>query len=723
MGFNNANIVQLASRIPQTPKTYTRPSDWVSITGVPVGEIYYLISNAINDKYTIQFTKTGAGNVYINWGDSTSNTYTSSSTAVHTFTSGGTSCTRGYNTWKITMSADSGTQITDAKIITNDDQYSQSPNGLLEAWFGENTITSAQVYFVARFLMLEFVKLPETSITNPNGFSQTFQNCISLMKVDMPTSASLITSIQNMFYNCYSLLEVIFPNDMTGITVANEAFYYAGSLQNVLFPPILPNLTSISGMFQYCVSLSFVDLPSLPECTNWGAVFSSCEALTSINIKTLKPSSTHNFNNTFQNCANLSYVRFPGTVSSVTLSLQQTFVNCYNLLTCNFPINADVSTFYGTFQNCFAVTSVVLPTNATSCTSFEVMFYSCRGLRSIILPSTAPTSNVSFNSTFYNCNALDEVIIPSGYTITSLYQGFAECHNITNIVFNGPQDVCDSIERMCYLCGNLQTTTLPTSLNACTSYAFAFFSCYNLKGPIVYPATMSVLNSGLLAHFDNYTLQSLTYPTTINGNDGNLFYQTNLRNQSMNSITLPATITNAASITNMGYVFFNSFSYKTITLPTTQLTGVNNIDQMFGNNWSLTTINNTDYLGDNSTSSTTYLNASDAFTNNFQLTGLTFTCKFSRFVCNGANTTTDQSRLSLLRMTNTGSGQWGGGSPQIDIAYTRMSTSALNTFFADIAAQGSVSGLTINITNATGAAGLSAGDRLVLTSIGWTIIG
>jgi len=103
MAFNNPNILQLGSRIPQTPKTYTRPSDWISITGVSSGQIIFLVSDAINTKYSITFTKTGAGNVYVDWGDSTSDTYAASSTAVHTYTSGGTACSRGYNTWKITM--------------------------------------------------------------------------------------------------------------------------------------------------------------------------------------------------------------------------------------------------------------------------------------------------------------------------------------------------------------------------------------------------------------------------------------------------------------------------------------------------------------------------------------------------------------------------------------------------------------------------------------------
>jgi len=722
MGFNNTNILQLGSRIPQEPKIYTRPSDWVSITGVPTGEIYYLVSDAINTTYSIQFTSSGGGVVYIDWGDGTSDTYAASSTAVHTFTSGGTACSLGYDTWKISMSADSGTQITASNVVVNTNEFSQTPNGLLEAWFGENTITNSNALFLFRFKILEFVKLPETSITSSNAFENTFNGCTSLQKVILPTTASSVTTIQNMFFGCFSILEAKFPINMTGLTNASEAFNSCSNLQNVSFPPIFPNLTSIYGLFNNCYSLSFIDLPLLPLCTEWTIAFGNCEALTSINFKTLKPSSSHNFNSTFQNCYCLNNVTFPNTVSNVTLSLPVTFINCFNLFTCTFPINATVSTFNGTFANCFNLTSVVLPNDASSCTTFQNLFNGARALRSITLPSIPPTNPVSFDSTFNNCVALDSVNIPSGYTITSLYQAFNECHNITNITFNGPQDSCTTVERMCYLDYNLQTITLPTSMSACTNYSFIFYSCYGLKGPVIYPSTMSVLDTFTYAHFDNYSLRSLTYPTTIKGNNGN-FFQMNLRNQSMTSITLPATITSASTITSMGMLFFNSPSYKTITLPTTQLTGLNNIDLMFYNNWALTTINNTDYLGDNSTSSTTYLNTNDAFYRTFSLTGLTFTCKFSRFVCNGENTTTEQSRLSLLRMTNTGSGQWDGGSPQIDISYTTMSTAALNTFFADIAAQGSVSGKTINITNATGAAGLSSGDRAVLTSLGWTITG
>jgi len=726
MAFNNPNILQLGSRIPQTPKTYTRPSDWISITGVPTGQIIFLVSDAINTKYTITFTKTGVGNVYIDWGDSTSDTYAASSSAVHTFTSGGTACSRGYNTWKVTMTKDPGVQITGAQITVNSDNASGTPNGLLEAWYGDTTITTCNAYFNTRFFMLEYVKLPETSITASNAFQSTFQACYSLCKVTMPTSASAITSLSQMFYLCVSLLEVTFPSNMTAITDMNQTFTSCLDLQYVTLPPTLNSLTTLSNAFNGCDSLSFIDLPSLPQCTTWTAAFANCEALTSLEIKTLKASSTHTFTSAFQGSSNLSYVKWPNTVTSVTLSLGSAFLNCSSLLTTNLPSNANVSTYAATFQNCYNLTSVLLPSNASSCTAMNAMFYDCRALRTITLPSTPPSGNVSFQQAFYNCQAIDNINIPSGYSFTTLNESFRNCYNLENITFNGAMNSCTTMLSMCDNARNLQTITLPTSLNACTSIQQAFQQCYSLKGPVVWPTTMSVLDTMQNVHYDNYALISVTYPTSIRGNNANCFNQPNVRNYALVSVVMPATITNNTVPTFYGYMFYDNRNLKTITLPTSQSTGLSGsqaIENMFYQNYSLTTINNTDKIGNNSTSSTTYLDASLMFNGAKQVDSLNFSMKFSKFVCNGTNTTSDQNRLTSLRMTNTGSGQWGGSSPQIDISYTRMSTAALNTFFADIAAQGSVSGKTINITSATGAAGLSPSDRAVLTSIGWTITG
>jgi hypothetical protein len=74
-------------------------------------------------------------------------------------------------------------------------------------------------------------------------------------------------------------------------------------------------------------------------------------------------------------------------------------------------------------------------------------------------------------------------------------------------------------------------------------------------------------------------------------------------------------------------------------------------------------------------------------------------------------------------LLNASAGQWTGISPQINVSNTNMSTANLVQLFTDMAAQGNVTSKTINITTATGTAGLTAADRLIITSKGWTITG
>jgi hypothetical protein len=86
----------------------------------------------------------------------------------------------------------------------------------------------------------------------------------------------------------------------------------------------------------------------------------------------------------------------------------------------------------------------------------------------------------------------------------------------------------------------------------------------------------------------------------------------------------------------------------------------------------------------------------------------------------GTGTGTDLSDLNSLRLRNNGSGQYGGSSPQINISFTNLSQAALVQVFNDLP---TVTSKTINITSATGAASLTAGERAIATGKGWTITG
>ena len=98
--------------------------------------------------------------------------------------------------------------------------------------------------------------------------------------------------------------------------------------------------------------------------------------------------------------------------------------------------------------------------------------------------------------------------------------------------------------------------------------------------------------------------------------------------------------------------------------------------------------------------------------------GLTFSCKFSRFLHNG--TTTVKYNLQGLRILNTAAGQYAGVSPQIDVSYTMMGQAALVQLFNDLP---TLTSKTINITGCPGASLLTAGERAIATGKGWTITG
>jgi hypothetical protein len=140
---------------------------------------------------------------------------------------------------------------------------------------------------------------------------------------------------------------------------------------------------------------------------------------------------------------------------------------------------------------------------------------------------------------------------------------------------------------------------------------------------------------------------------------------------------------------------------------------------MFPQTGQLTTINNINLLG--STAATPRVDLDGIGTTCPKVTSLSFSCPMTKFGMNGS--VTAQLSLNSLRFTNANTGQWTGSSPHINISYTSLSTTALNTLFADIAAQGNVVSKTIDITGATGAAGLSLANRQVLTTRGWTITG
>jgi len=173
----------------------------------------------------------------------------------------------------------------------------------------------------------------------------------------------------------------------------------------------------------------------------------------------------------------------------------------------------------------------------------------------------------------------------------------------------------------------------------------------------------------------------------------------------LSSITLP---TSWGSVSNTSNMFFYCCALSSITLPTSW-GSVSNTRNMFASCYSLKYINNIDYLGSKSVACDFTDFAKDC---EFLQTTTTIASLISKIGIYGASGY--KLKVTSIRLTNASS-TFGGSSPQVNVSYTDLDATALNTLFGDLP---TLTGKTIVITGCTGAATC---DTSIATGKGWTV--
>jgi hypothetical protein len=724
MPFNIPNQTSYVKQRPVSPRTtWVRPADWITITDT-TGEVQFLVSDLAITTYAIQttFTRTlGTQNIYIDWGDGVINTISTigSTTTEHTYTTGGTACSLGYNTWKVRIYGDAGTAITQSThLVPTYYSGTQIVSGLLEAYYGNNTIQTAQFLFNfstirPRFLNLQYAKLPSTLTSATQALHTTFASCEALAKVILPLSVPNSSENTSTFSGCRNLLEVTIPLMALHNSFLNW-FNGCTALQSVTFPTqSYSAITSMSGTFLNCNNLTSVNLPDMPNCSNWNQTFSGCRSLISMEMKSFPTVASVDITSLFAGCVSLEYIKLPSSVSGGTTFTSGLLCNgCTNLKSFIFPANFNTTSLASAFVSCSSLSSCILPTSISGLTSLSSTFQNCSNLQEITLPTTVGAT-IDMSNTFSNCFSLSKVEIPSSYIIQQFIGTFQSCTNINNIILpNNAQNTHGSMSNTFNGCSNLVSITMPTSMNTVNTLSGTFQNCTSLTG-VTLPSTMNSVTTTANMFNGCSLLRTVTLPTSMTGlvTATSMFAScTNLQ-----SVTLPAA---TGLITTLNGMFNGCYALQSITLPTTQLTTLADITNAMNSNYSLTGITNQQYLGNTSTGSTIYVNATQTFNSAFNLTTLDFYTKFSKLDVVGI--VTIKNKLNSLRLRNNGTGQYGGTSPQIDIRYTDLSQAALVQVFTDLP---TVTSKTINITGATGAAALTAPERAIATGKGWTITG
>lgn len=715
------------------PAAYSRPSDWPVITDA-AAEVQFLFCDLGDAACQIRttFTRTsGSQNITIDWGDTRTSTVTGTTSidTPHTYTISGTPCSLGYTTFKIRVYFTG----TGASVLSNCNIMSiligGSTNSLqichvLEAYYGNSTQNSTVINFysslgtpgISIYSDLQFIKCPATvSWTN---YLTAFQQCYSLVKVIMPTSNPNNASMNQVFFLCHSLLEVTFPSNVN-ITAFDNAFQNCYNLRSVTLPATMNSLTSMSLCFFYCYNLKSITIPSINSLNSFSSTFQNCYQLEWVKFTSMPIVGFVSMTNTFNSCYNLQNVYFPATgTTTSSYNFSATFGYSKQLKNIVFPSNINVTNFTQTFYECSSLISCIFPTSITACTSFSNTFYNCHSLLKITLPTGAPTAANDFASTFYTCSKLQEIIIPSGYTFSSMNSTFANCVSLKTLTWTpGTQNSLTTLLAAFYNCTLLTSITMPTSMTALTSTALVstFSQCYSLLS-ITLPSTLNAVTSMSNAFASCRSLTSVTLPTSMSActNFSSTFTNCFL----ITGVTLPNIVSLSATTFNSTFTQCNRL--KTCILPgAAQLSLVNDIYGIFAGCSDLVTLTNFYRIG--SLTATPLIVGSNITNNRFKSgSAISFSGPLSILQLNGTNTKID---VQSVRLLNASAGQWGGSSPQINVSYTNMSTAQIVQLFTDMAAAGAVVSKTINITTATGTAGLTLANRQIITNNGWTITG
>jgi hypothetical protein len=261
---------------------------------------------------TLQLNKATTALLTIDWGDSTTNTTTSSGNVNVTKTAAYSSV--GDYVVSIECAANYGVNTSTGFILGNNTTYSRT---LIKAYIGENVNTLVEAF--RNNTMLEVLSMPN-NITSLSA--NIFSGAASLRHYNMPSSVTTFGTLAN---GCRSLKSISISQGNT--TIQTSCFTNCNSLQRVILPDSTTTLNANS--FSGCLSLSYVYLPS--SATTIGASsFFDCRSLRNITL----PINTFLSSSVFESCTSLESITLPTGTTQIGASL---FRGCTSLFSCNIP--------------------------------------------------------------------------------------------------------------------------------------------------------------------------------------------------------------------------------------------------------------------------------------------------------------------------------------------------------------------------------------------------
>lgn len=312
------------------------------------------------------------------------------------------------------------------------------------------------------------VSLPSTWGSGVRLVHNFFYNCTCLIKITIPDSWESINAVQYMFYGCIALTDIVIPNTWpVALTNVSGMFQNCNSLIRLQIPISWRSITNASAFIQSCNLLTKIELPATwGNVTNISNFFNTCIALTSVTLPSSWGSIT-NVSNLFSYCYSLREITLPTSWGSVT-SVAAMFAYCYSLKTISVPTtwNPAISSLSAFFQDCRSLQKFTFPQSPGSITNTLNMFNNCYSLTEVTLP-TSRWNLTSMSGMFGYCYSLIKInniaLLGSITNSVNLYL-LSECQAYAeNVVIDA---LLAKLELKCFSSPNMKVTSLRLTNNS-----------------------------------------------------------------------------------------------------------------------------------------------------------------------------------------------------------------------------------------------------------------
>ena len=201
-------------------------------------------------------------------------------------------------------------------------------------------------------------------------------------------------------------------------------------------------VTNMGFMFSSCKALTSLNLSNFntEKVTDMRGMFKECSDLTSLDLSNFNTEKVTNMSSMFYNCSDLTSLDLSNFNTAKVTNMNYMFYNCNKLTSLDLSSfnTAEVTNMNNMFRLCLALTSLDLSNfNTAKVEDMSYMFKSCKALTSLDLSSFNTAKVTNMTEMFNNCPALTTIYVSDKFVTTKVSSGsemFKDCKNLKGFI-------------------------------------------------------------------------------------------------------------------------------------------------------------------------------------------------------------------------------------------------------------------------------------------------